>query len=118
VSGSHGSQKRVLDPLELELQTAATTIWVLGVEPGASERALCSFTLIFETGSLTESRAKHLPDFQELLKTKCNYFIRYCTKPVFPVVFPNSPSQTTGGKAWNYFLINVHLPSTPTNSLS
>lgn len=34
---SHGSQKQVLDPLELELQVVVShCTWVLGIEPGSA----------------------------------------------------------------------------------
>lgn len=48
--GAHGSQRRVLDPLELKLQT----MWVLGIELGEqqllpTELALqCPFCLFFD----------------------------------------------------------------------
>ena len=37
--GAQGGQKRVLDPLELELQMVGATMWVLGIEPRQSARA-------------------------------------------------------------------------------
>ena len=40
-----GSQKRVLDPLGLELQMVVSTLWELGIEPGTSERAVSAVFL-------------------------------------------------------------------------
>lgn len=41
--GAHGDQKRVLDPLELELNTAVSCFkWVLGTEPRFFARAVHS----------------------------------------------------------------------------
>lgn len=39
VFGAHGGQKRVLDPLKLELQMILSHLWVLGIEPGSCGRA-------------------------------------------------------------------------------
>lgn len=37
--GAHGSQKKSLDSLELELQTFVNCCVDVGIEPGSSERA-------------------------------------------------------------------------------
>lgn len=37
--GSHGVQKRVSDPLELELWMVMSTLWMVGIEHGFSARA-------------------------------------------------------------------------------
>lgn len=41
-AGALGSQKKVLDPLELELQVVSCPTWVLGPNPGPCVSGKCS----------------------------------------------------------------------------
>lgn len=40
--GAQRSQKRALDALDLELRDSCVPLWVLGTNPGSSERAAVS----------------------------------------------------------------------------
>lgn len=40
--GAHRGQKRALNPLELNLQTAVNRMWVVGIKPGLLEEQQCS----------------------------------------------------------------------------
>jgi hypothetical protein len=42
VPGAHGSQRRVSDPLELELQFVVSCHVVLGIKPRSSEKVVSS----------------------------------------------------------------------------
>lgn len=44
VPAAHGDQKRVLNPLELELQMVLATMWVLAIEPGSSRRVVTAIS--------------------------------------------------------------------------
>jgi hypothetical protein len=47
---AQGGQKSALDPLQMELQTVVTAMWVLGIKPGSSERV--AMLLTFEPSLL------------------------------------------------------------------